>query len=231
MNTQRITLHQVIESVRKIINTEDECLSFSLDNKKHSLYGYQKFEKVFELKLPLPFPSINDDEKIENYVGRVDYAFSPYIIMLIQAGSCALGYFENGKVLKSKVIKTYMVRKGQGKNQLTFLNNGRKGTSAGSQLRYQNAIRFFEEINDKLNEWNKITKPKRIFYSCPIKMWHYIFNSKVKCCFDKKDPRLHKIPLDVNVPNFEEMMRINKHISFGYLTFYKQNFDEMLLFA
>jgi hypothetical protein len=49
-------------------------------------------------------------------------------------------------------------------------------------------------------------------------MWQYLFNSKAKCFFDKKDSRLRKIPLDVGIPNFEEMMRVNRKISFGYLS-------------
>ena len=218
MKTEKLTPQQTIDFIKTVLEKEDS--RFELDSKKHSLAGYRNFDKVFELKMPLPFARPFEDEKIENYLDRIAYPFSSYAIILIQAGYSALGYFESGEVLRHITTRTYMTRKKQGKNQLTYLNQGGRGGTSGGQLRYQNAIRFFEEINEKLNEWNKLSQTEQIFYSCPIKMWQYVFSSKVKCCFDKKDNRLNKIPLDVNVPNFEEMMRVNKSISHGYLTYY-----------
>lgn len=227
--TKKLTPQKSIDWIQTLLKERDSALSFELDSQKHALIGYRNFEKIFELKMPLPFPKINNDEKVEYYLNRITYPFSPYTIILIQAGYCALGYFENNDVLRHIALRTYMTRKKQGKNQLTYLSNGGRGGSSGGQLRYKNAIRFFEEINEKLNGWNTIPHSTRILYSCPVKMWHYIFDSKVKSCFTKKDARLHKIPLDVRVPNFEEMMRINKYITSGYITFYKQNFDVNLL--
>lgn len=223
-NANRLTPQKSFDFIQKVIKIKNSSFTFELDSKKHAFIAYQNFEKIFELKLPLPFPKIRDDEKIENYLKRITNPFQPYTVILIQAGYCALGYFENGAVSHHIALRTYMTRKKQGKNELIYLNKGRKGRSEGSQLRYQNALRFFEEINEKLNEWNKITNPSRLLYSCPIKMWPYLFESKVKCCFDKKDYRLQKIPLDVGVPNFEELLRVNRYISFGYLTRFPERY-------
>jgi hypothetical protein len=223
MNTERFTPQQTIEFLNEKLS--DNSIKFECGSTKHAIIGYHNYEKIFDLKLPLPFPTTNDDESVENYLNRINDSFLPYTIVIIQAGYCAVGYFENGEVLQHKALRTYMTRRKNGRNQLNYMSGGGRGGTSGGQLRLQNALHFFEDINETLNEWNKTTKPERIFYSCPIKMWQYLFNGKVKCFFDKKDSRLHKIPLDVGIPNFEEMMRVNKKISFGYLTVYESSVD------
>ncbi len=223
MKIERFTPQQTIKFLnQKLLNnsTKLEC-----DSEKHAVIGFRNYEKVFKLKLPLPFPTTNDDKNVENYLNRIDTTFPPYTIIMIQADYCAVGYFENGEVIQHKALRTYMTRRKNGRNQLTYMSSGGRGGTSGGQLRLQNALHFFEDINETLNEWGKTTKPERIFYSCPIKMWQYLFNGKVKCFFDKKDSRLHKIPLDVGIPNFEEMMRVNKKISLGYLTVYESSSD------
>jgi Bacteroidetes VLRF1 release factor len=223
MNTSKLSFEQTIELIN--IKLADNTVFLECDSKKHSIIGFYNYEKVFELKLPLPFPTTNDDESLESYLNRVSGYFPPYTIVMIRADYCAIGYFENGEVLQHKALRTYMTRRKNGRNQLTYISSGGRGGTSGGQLRLQNALHFFENINETLNEWSKTTKPERIFYSCPIKMWQYLFNGKVKCFFDKKDTRLHKIPLDVGIPNFEEMMRVNKKISLGYLTVYESSSD------
>ena len=159
MNFRLRLVFQSLEFIQRVIKIEDSSFAFELDSKKHTFIGYQDFEKIFDLRLPLPFPKIRDDEKIENYLKRITNPFQPYTVILIQAGYSALGYFENGTVVHHIALRTYMTRKKQGKNQLTYLNNGGKAGTSGGQLRYQNAIRFFEEINEKLNVWSKIVQP------------------------------------------------------------------------
>ncbi len=193
-------------------------VNLEFDRDKCKFLGFENLRKIFELRLPLPCSDIRTDESVDKYLERIAAeSFPPYFVLLIQAGHAALGYFEGGKVFRHKALRAYMVRKGQGKSQLSFSKNG-KGKSSGSQLRHQNAIHFFEDINHTLNEWNVMKRCERILYSCPISLWSYLFSSKIKCPFDKKDLRLQKIPLDVRVPNYEELIRVNKIISFGYLT-------------
>lgn len=188
------------------------------DSKKHVIVGHRNFKKIFDFHLPLPFPRFNLDEHPATYLTRLNKDFPPYLILLIQAGYAAIGYFEDGQFSRHKTLRTYVVRKGHGKSQLSLSKNG-KGKSSGSQLRYQNAIHFFEDINRTLNDWNVIDRCERILFSCPINLLSFLFNSKVKCAIDKDDLRLQKIPLDVRVPNYEELLRVNERISFGYLTY------------
>ncbi|MDX5417808.1 MAG: hypothetical protein LPK09_01230 [Hymenobacteraceae bacterium] len=75
-----------------------------------------------------------------------------YVILLIQSGNCALGYFENGKCLDHKVYRSYMVRKKQGKSQIKYLKT--KGKSrAGSRVRLGETVEFFENINGRVQEY------------------------------------------------------------------------------
>lgn len=216
MRPDKLSLRQMIEFIAD--KQTLSSISFEFDRDKHKVLGFENLKRVFELRLPLPSFGIGPDESIDKYLERIaGESFPPYFILLIQAGHAALGYFEDGAVVRHKALRAYMVRKGQGQNQLTASKNG-KGRSAGSQLRYQNAIHFFEDINRALGEWKVIDRCERILYSCPVGLWSYLFNSKIKCPFDKKDPRLQKIPLDVRIPNYEELLRVNQVISFGYLT-------------
>lgn len=217
ISNQQISPEGIYAFMHTKFHSGNGSYSFELNQKKHSIVGRCNSERVFELRLPLQFPKINDDETVPDYLGRATTIKSTYCIILIQAGYCALGNFRNGDLIDHKALRTYMTRRKQGKNELTHRNSGSNARSAGSQLRYHNAIRLFEDINRKLNEWNELKDCERILYSCPVKLWQYVFASKVKSCFEKNDVRLTKIPLDVQTPDFREMVRIHNKVSKAYL--------------
>jgi hypothetical protein len=224
MNTRVVDPRQSAKLIEKILKANDESNSFNLEFGE-KLIGYDGAEKVFEFTMPLPFSGFRKAESLADYVPRIVYPFEPYTIILIQAGKCSLGYFENGHVKEHKTLQTYMVRKGHGKNELTHFGKGKKRNSAGSRLRYRRALRFFEEIIEILNKWNSKNRSSRILYSCPVKMWSYMFSSKARCYFDKKDSRLQRIPFYVNTPGFSELTSINDKISVGYLTTYDSDLE------
>ncbi|MCK5076973.1 MAG: hypothetical protein KAR38_11390 [Calditrichia bacterium] len=210
MHTQNklITYNETIDFLLTLKGNKDYYLEFH--EKKQKIFIFNKNnKKQYEIRLPLPFPSLKDYENLDNYIADVDEIPPAYYIVLIQAGNSSIGYFEEGEVIYHKVIRKYMVRKKQGKAQITYLN--KKGKSrAGSRIRLRETMEFFEEINDKLNEWERTGDAEKILYSCPAKLWGMLFNSKIPPPFDKKDERLIKIPMDVNVPNFEELLRVNE---------------------
>ena len=215
------------------INQCSKTLAVECDAKSHtiSLFSKANNAKIASFRLPLPCPKIDESKHFFEYIAQIDAQMPPYIVVLIQAGSCALGYFENGEVVLHKVIKKYMVRKKQGQNQLTYLNNGGKGNSEGGQLRYRNAIRFFEDINQKLCDWNaqkRLTKHHKIIFSCPIALKQYLYSSKIPCLYPKKDPRWQKICRDVSTPNFEELMVNNQFAVVGQLTVINDIFWKIL---
>ncbi|MGD9899209.1 MAG: hypothetical protein AB7T22_08800 [Calditrichaceae bacterium] len=193
-------------------------------NSKNNLLTYfdDVNEKIFDFRPPLPIPQISAISESALFSELPLVLPPPYLILLIQAGNSALAYIKEGKIEKHKVIKKYMVRKKQGKSQISYLKT--KGKSrAGSRVRLANAVLFFEEINAKLQEWTKGNEVGRILYSWPVSMSELIYNSKIKPPFEKKDSRLIKIPMDVNIPNFAELQRVNRFVMKGYLRQYKEN--------
>lgn len=202
----------------------DENKDLEIINQKKKIVSIKciQSDELLYLRLPFSFPELNTEKTFNQFVKAVPEKFpQPYIVLLIRAGNSSLGYFEKGKNIKHKVIRKYMVRKKQGKSQLTYLK--RKGKSRlGSRIRLAQAGKFFEEINELLIEWNSIKKNNelKIFYSCPIRLWSYLFKTNPIPPFDKRDNRLIKIPFNVYKPNMKELKRINYILNNGVI-FYK----------
>ncbi|MEM7660166.1 MAG: hypothetical protein AAF399_28915 [Bacteroidota bacterium] len=189
-----------------------------LSPKKHKLVG-ESLEGVehWELRLPLPMPQLGEEETLESYVQRLPDTPPAYLLMLIQMGAASLGYFEDGEVVVHKAFKKYMKRHKRGKAQISYLNTRGK-SKAGSRIRLANTVRFAEEINERLTEWEEWYEPERIIYSCSAQLWGLLFQSKVPPPFEKKDPRLIKVPMDVKIPTHEELLRVNEFLLKGRLT-------------
>ena len=206
----------------KKLNQSDYLLDEDL--KKHAISIYEREErKVGQFRLPLAFPLLRGS--LEDYIESLNDYNASYTIILIQAGSAAIGVYCKDTLVHHKVIKKYMVRKKQGKAQISYLNS--KGKSrAGSRVRLAKTIEFFEEINQKLWDWN--IKTETILYSCPIKLWNLVFDSKVEPFFQKDDPRLLKIPRDIQTPNFDELKRISNFAQYGHFTTIDNNVIDML---
>ena len=141
-----------------------------------------------------------------------------YIVLLIQSGNCAMGYFENGVNLDHKVLRSYMVRKKQGKSQIKYLKT--KGKSrAGSRVRLGETVEFFENINERLQTYVREHQVHRIAISCSKTLIPYLFNSRIDTPFDKHDPRLYKIPKHVHTPIYEVLLDANKFLLRGELIY------------
>ncbi|MEM7036019.1 MAG: hypothetical protein AAF570_03495, partial [Bacteroidota bacterium] len=120
---------------------------FDWDREKQKIHGNDETgARMFTVRLPLPFYLPEAGESIQDYSTRIrsglNHTPPPYLMILMQAGHAALGYFEEGEVVHHKVVKKYMVRRKQGKSQVGYL--GTRGKSkAGSRVRLANAVRFF----------------------------------------------------------------------------------------
>jgi Bacteroidetes VLRF1 release factor len=135
-------------------------------------------------------------------------AIPNYLILLMEAGAASLGFFEEGELESHKMIRKYMVRQKQGKVQLNHLKT--KGKSKlGSRIRIQQSKQFFEEINEKLTEWEVDERTDYIFYNATQLLWNEVFNAKTEPFFKKDDPRLQKINFQTYHAGFEELLRIN----------------------
>ena len=182
--------------------------------------------KVFDLKLPLAFPKSDGIDSLSTYLEQLPEVPKDYLILLIQAGNAALAYIADGKIESHKVIRKYMIRAKQGKAQLGHLKT--KGKSkAGSRVRLAQTILFFEEINEKLQEW-EVENTNQIFFSASIQIWNLLFESKIKPPFEKKDARLIKIPKDLPIPNFELLVKVNQFLQTAYLRAYQDLEDKFM---
>jgi hypothetical protein len=180
------------------------------DQEKHRLLllDAQGNEQV-AFRLPLTTPPLQNNTLTET---QPVY----YVILLIQAGNCAMGYFEDGVNQNHKVFRSYMVRKKQGKSQIKYLKT--KGKSrAGSRVRLGETAEFFENINGRLQEYFAQHEIHRIALSCSKTLLPYLFDSKIPTPFDKRDERLFKIPKHVHTPIYEVMMNTNRFLQRGEL--------------
>ena len=203
---------------------ENHNLIFQLFPKKHRISALDgNHQPVFYFLPPLPFPNMEAEEKLEDYNFRVSPVMPSYVLVLIQAGASALGYFVDGEPLHHKAIKKYMKRHKRGKSQISYLKTRGK-SKAGSRIRLANTVRFFEEINERLTTYEEEYEPERMIYSCTAQLWGLLFQSKVPPPFEKKDPRLIKVPKDVNIPTYEELLNVNEFIQKGLLTVYQEGF-------
>jgi hypothetical protein len=192
----------------------------ALHAKKHLIGQYDETgEPRFELRLPLPLPAIDPEGMLSlaDYLRQVPEEMPSYVLVLIQIGAAAMGYFEEGEAIQHKAFKKYMKRHKRGKAQISYLNTRGK-SKAGSRVRLANTVAFFEEINERLTDWLEAYEPDRILYSCTPQLWGLLFSSQVPPPFEKKDPRLIKVPTNVHIPDFEELQRINRFAITGRLT-------------
>ncbi|QCR21551.1 hypothetical protein [Pontibacter sp. SGAir0037] len=169
-----------------------------------------------------------DESQLELLHFRLPITFPPpgaptagpvhYVILLVQSGNCAMGYFEDGENLHHKVFRSYMVRKKQGKSQIKHLKT--KGKSrAGSRVRLGETIEFFENINERLQVYFEEYEIHRIAISCSKILIPYLYNSKVATPFDKHDERLYKIPKHMHTPIYEVLLDANKFLQKGELIY------------
>ncbi|MAG55515.1 MAG: hypothetical protein CMJ83_04415 [Planctomycetes bacterium] len=166
------------------------------------------------LRPPPVYPITDDVASAEAYLERLDPDLGAVVVLLLQAGASAMGYWRDDALIRHKCLKRYVVR-GQGRAQP--LHAKTRGKSRyGSRLRLQNAKRQLEETNLKLREWwSEEGEPDRIFFSVPVRTWPELNAATPSPPFPRDDARLVKIPRDVHVPNFEELARTWRFLGQG----------------
>jgi hypothetical protein len=188
------------------------AIQYAWDREKNRLTGHWEGH-VWSFRLPVPLPIPDSAISFPAFLEAIPAIPPSYLLILIQAGHSALAYFEGGEMLHHKVIKKYMVR-GNGRAQVGYLQTRGK-SKAGSRVRLANTVSFFEDINEKLREWDKTAQATRILISCGDKLRPLWFSSHVTPPFEKHDPRITKVPLDVQRPDLAELTSINKVVLRG----------------
>ena len=167
---------------------------------------------LLELHLPTclaPPESGTSARDFLEHLHETDDELGEHLIVLVQAGAAALGWWSDEDVLHQKVLKAYVVR-GKGRAQTLYAKT--KGKSRyGSRLRLQNAQKHLVEINERLERWWDESGPAdRIFFSCPQRTWPELFATRPAPPFEQRDARLVKIPFHVHTPNLEELERVRR---------------------
>lgn len=171
-----------------------------------------------EFIVPPCFPMTDETQDPDAYLGDLDEDLGEHLVVLIQAGAAALGWWSDEENIYHKVLKTYAVR-GRGRSQTLYAKT--KGKSRyGSRLRLRNAQQHLVDINEKIHEWwDEVGPADRIFFSCPQRSWPELFSARPAPPFEQRDERLAKIPMHVHVPNFEELERVRRTLLRGRIIY------------
>ena len=187
------------------------------DIEKHAFY-YENDEDQFQVRLPITL-ALKNDTIDEAHVVK-------YLMLLVQTGSSAIGVFKGEECLEHKVLSAYMVRKKQGKSQIKHLKT--KGKSrAGSRVRLAKTLEFFENINERITRHIDENEFDRIAFSCSKILMPFLYGSKIPTPFEKKDPKIYRIPKHLHQPNFEVMLGMQRFLNMGELIFDPLAFPEV----
>ncbi len=185
---------------------EGKNIKFQYDIQKRQLdYFREDFKPLLKLRMPLDLTYMENSNIIEPVL------IKNYVLILIRSGIAAVGYFENYTNIDHKVFRAYMVRKKQGKSQIKYLKT--KGKSrAGSRVRLAETLKFFEEINQRLNNYFDHYHIDEIGVNYAETLVPHFFGSKISPPFEKGDSRVFKIPLHIQNPTYENLLQTNEFL-------------------
>jgi len=130
-----------------------------------------------------------------------------YCLTLVRAGQAAVGYFHQGKLLDHKVFRGYLVRQKQGKSQFKYLKT--KGKSrAGSRIRLEETLLFFNEINERLQVYAKQYPLSFWGLGCAKTLWPLLFDGEVTAPFTSKSSELIELPYPFSKGSYEELQEL-----------------------
>lgn len=136
----------------------------------------------------------------------------------VESGNAALIAMEDTTIVDHTTFSAYMTRKKQGFSQIKYLK--KKGKSrAGSRVRLAETVEFFESINTTLSDWMERYLPDRLALNCNKTLLPFLTQCRVAFPFEKKDPRLYKIPLHIPQSNFTNLEMVIRKLRAPVLLF------------
>jgi hypothetical protein len=182
--------------------------SFSIDlDPQKRIISCSKSILPYQIKIRYSIQTQYLSEKTELF--RLD--FQNQVILSIKSGIAALAFYENSELVDHKVFRAYMVRKKQGKSQIKHLKT--KGKSrAGSRVRLQETLDFFENINERLQTYFEEKRVDLIAFGCSPTLFPYFFQGKKVPPFEKNDARIFKIPVHIPSATFENLEKAYRFI-------------------
>lgn len=163
-------------------------------------------------QIMLRFPPLFTGEKPDQIKSEPGH----YLVMLIEAGQGSCGYFENGEMIAHRVFRGYMVRKKQGKAQITYLK--RKGKSrAGSRMRLNATTLFIQEMIHWVNDHVDSKDLNRVILGVSPQFWPLFYQQDEQFCFDQRDTRIIPPGLHWIKAGYKEMLYIAQNCYRGTL--------------
>jgi Bacteroidetes VLRF1 release factor len=168
------------------------------------------------LRVPLAATRVLPGENVRAYANRLEVALGRQVIVLLQAGAVALGYWDGEELVRHKAMRKYVVR-GHGKAQPTHLKTRGK-SRYGARLRLQNWQRLLAETNVRLREyWHELGPPDRVFHAAPVRGWVDLFTASPSPPFGRDAAPLQRLPMHVHRPDFAELQRVRGWLLLGRL--------------
>lgn len=166
------------------------------------------------LRLPLLAPEPLPHSLLADHLERADLAPGPHVLLLLRAGSSALGWWDGLELLRHKAFQRYVVR-GTGKAQPTHLKTRGK-SRYGSRLRLQNWERQLTETSERLGEWwREFGAPWRVFVAMPVRLRAEFAAAEPPPPFAFDDPDVVPVPLHVHQPDHAELLRVHALLGAG----------------
>lgn len=168
------------------------------------------------LRVPLLAPRVQPGEHLAAYARRLPAPPERHVVLLLQAGAMALGYWDGDRLLHHKAQRRYVVR-GHGRAQP--LHAKTKGKSRyGSRLRLQNWRRLLAETNERLRTWwDELGAPDRVFQAVPVRAFAELLAAEPSPPFEARDACLQRVPMHVHRPDFAELQRVHGWLGRGRL--------------
>ena len=137
--------------------------------------------------------------------------------VMCEGGNFSIGIFDQEKEVTHKSDHKYVIRKKQGKRQLTK-DKGKSISSVGSQIRRANEVKHQENIEDILEGTEKwITESDYVFIHAPGENTNILFEEG-KILFDfKKNQNFKSLCYTAKKANFSEIKSIRDQILKVYI--------------
>lgn len=173
-------------------------------------------DRSARLRVPLAAPRVRPGERLVDFVARQQPGTERQVVLLLQAGAAAIGYWDGDELVDHKAMRKYVVR-GHGRAQP--LHAKTRGKSRyGARLRLQNWQRLLAATNERLAAcWEQYGPPERIFHAVPVRALADLFAADPPPPFARDEPALQRIPMHVHAPDFAELRRVRGWLRHGRL--------------
>lgn len=173
-------------------------------------------EPPIVVRLPAVLPPIDGgrDQDLGSWLAALPDRLGLELVLLLRAGSAALGLWRDDELLRHKVFKRYVVR-GSGRAQRKHLRT--KGKSReGSRLRLANAARLLEDVTTRIAAWQRDEGSFDVVHrGCVDRAWAELFATPAPPPFAAQDPRVRRIAMHVHEPDHRELLRVRHELRRG----------------